>query len=1190
MPVCRLDKLIQIRQFPAVAHPRHARELLAAGDTNAITGWTAGYAVTVPEHRFLLEKLLADLAYEKHGAAYLINGQYGTGKSHLLILLHLLAVLPSAWGPFLGAHRSFTRYAESFSKRRWLLVHFSLDEYPPAIPLEEALRAEVEHACCDAGLQLPEQWKAEARVDTWGALQDMCLANGYTGPLLLLDELSLFLAGKSPTAREADAAFLQFLAGWCTRSGCRLIGATQRQLGDTGALPTHSWRQVEDRFRRFTLSPQQLVDVAHSKLIEQTDPASIRALVVETILPATRALALNFTTEEVLRHWPFHPAALPLLVKVVNAHLSPHRGVIETLQRLHEVKYLERPASQLITAVELYRLIEDDLLSFHAEYRLWPALTQLRNCAVDAPDPALAAELLHTLALLQLADSSMTVAELRELLFNGVAAPEIADISVNLHYLRRHAPYLSVTRDADPRAERFCLAADDDIGAQARAHMEERRQTFAIDDPRPLETAIAACIDPAWPFASLADNRLTVLWNGVPRTVNTLLSPTLTAANSARAVEGLLAGNCDAQVLLCWPGTAGEDILTDNCPPSYAGVIALWIPRPPQRAERELWSEFTAWRLTADDPLPATGTRERRIRARAAECATELQLAVAASIKAIYLEGQWRNGRGEVTALRPAEKMLDLLAQQLAAGFDTLFPDYPANAIVPPPRTVVQPIITQFITPRAVELPPQSLLGDYLERFALPLGIVSFTGNHAQLTPPAGNIQAMLNAVLVDYPRRIDDAARALGRPPLGLSPEQGRLVVLAAVRTGTLRGLDALMQPTPSDSRCDDIIYCSLPEDLDARFTPLLEQLTEFWCLAVSSPAARPTAVENALHAWLRQMDERLPALRQQLGDWSEQLGVMPWGWTNTERQLTTLDALQRATTFTGQLEILLDDATLLTDIAAACDAGDWWAAHTAQLRVLFSTAETVEFAGEIHELRTILATGEASISQLAQTDAHAASAWGRYADTYHAWHESIFGMGTINALRAVFQSTGFQLVKRLAQLPVENSAAQRCLAALEHARAGYCPGVFTDFATIGICSRCRLPLSSPTPLPTAVQITAEVTEALQSYAAQFAAGNWAAEIRTRLPHAAPDIASRVTALLAWHPDMGTDTLLATVDDAVLTWLLQPNRPALNRSLPELANRLRGQQLTLGEARRTLLHWLDPSGELTDDDVMDFE
>ena len=61
----------------------------------------------------------------------LINGVYGTGKSHLLVLLHLLTALPDAWTPFLQAHPTFRRYAKSIQEHQRLVVHFSLDEYGP---------------------------------------------------------------------------------------------------------------------------------------------------------------------------------------------------------------------------------------------------------------------------------------------------------------------------------------------------------------------------------------------------------------------------------------------------------------------------------------------------------------------------------------------------------------------------------------------------------------------------------------------------------------------------------------------------------------------------------------------------------------------------------------------------------------------------------------------------------------------------------------------------------------------------------------------------------------------------------------------------------------------------------------------------------------------------------------------------
>ncbi|MHB9026533.1 MAG: DUF6079 family protein [Armatimonadota bacterium] len=1195
MSALSIEGLLRIRHFPPVAHPDHAYQLLAQGDPAALAEWTAGYAMTLPEHRRMVEELLATLAWGETGQAALITGLYGTGKSHLLILLHLLAAQPAAWADFLETHPTFQRYAQPLRERRLLVAHFSLDAYSPWTPLESILTREVVRALARARLRVPAEVTAEgSRLDAWGALRDLLREEGYAGLLLLVDELSLFLGGKTPAKREADAAFLQFLAGYADRAPLWLFGALQRGLADTGPLRTHSWRQVEDRFRRWSLQPQQLGDVLRDKLLQRTDPAAVRALVGNEILPAAAREEVALPPSEFHRQWPFHPDAVPLLIEVINGTLSPHRGVVEIFQRLEGSPGLQRPATRLITTLDLAELILDDLRAYAGPDRLWTAVTQLERCAEQAPDPALARPATVLLLLLHLAGRSLPVAGLRALCFDGETAPSTAALSRNLHYLRRRCPYLTVERDAEPGVEIFTLSIDDEIGVLAQARMQEMRRECMADDPRIFERCLGACADPDWPLAACPDGlRLSVPWCGSERAVQV----TVGDASITRGYEGLLAGKTEAAVLLRYPG-ASENAPADLPEDAYAGVLLRWLPRAPVESERELWAEYAAWARAAELPT-SSSTRERRTCQRCRERAEELRPSVVSSLRACYREGQVLTARGEERRPSGGESLAECLADLLAPGFAALFPAFPALAPSGiPPRPACQQLLAQFIEPGEAALAPQSLLADYLERFAAPLGIVRGDEHVALLTPPAPAVLDPLLAALAGGPLRLADAQAVLKRPPVGLSSEQAQLALAAAAATGAVRALDGFLQPLPREglalSRSDALAFIDAPARVDERFHPAILALAAYWGFPTELPTAACGQVERRLREELAAWTDRRAELRAAMADWSAVAQVDPWHWSGIERRLAVLDHLCEITArplddLLNALE--LSDADFFPALDAAWAGACWWRRRRAMVAILCAAPVSADLADAVEALRQRLAIGEDCLPNLPDLDARIDAAWEMYRMTYLRWHEETFGAGVIAALRQAFEQDYFRAVKGLARLalPIPPPAAE-CLNALAQARSAYCPGAFAALEREGVCAHCRRPLASPSPMPAAERIPEQANNALEAYAGLLHESPWATEVATRLPRAPEAIAGKARALLSWQTDDGAARLLDILDEELIAWLNRDRPLAGTRQVQQAGSRLAGRDLTLGEARAILGEWLDPEETLGDDSVLAFE
>lgn len=1193
-----LERLVSFRRFPPVVHPRHARELLSGGE--GIAEWTAGYAITLSEHRQLLEDLLGSLAWHQTGLAALINGLYGTGKSHLLVLLHLLAALPPAWEPFLSTHPTFRRYAEPMKGHRRLILHFSLDEYGPRTSLEEAVGQEVARALVVEGLALPSGWDGGSRLDAWAGLLETCRAGGYDGIVLLLDELSLFLAGRSPARREADAAFLQFLAGWTARAPVWLIGALQRNLADVGALRTHSWRQVEDRFRRYTLSPQEIGGVLREKLIVRNDPAAVRALVAERIAPA--AAGVELPAGELQACWPFHPRALELFMALADGHLSPHRSAVEVLQRLNGPEWLARPGNQLITPHDLFVLVADELRSQPKLERFWSVVTLLEGRAELTPDPALARHVIGLLALLHLAEKTIFVEGLRALLFDGTTPPSVGALSDVLHALRRRGAHLAAVRDADPGREVFCLAVDDEVGVLADLRMQEMRQEFTPDDPRVVELAWEACRGTEWPLALALDGgRIGVPWSASERLVLLTTATALTSEAVARAYEGVAAGKAAACVILGWPGAVpGMDIwhaATAAQVGTETGVLHYWQPRPLHPTERELFTEYAAWARAASEPLPPSTPRERRVRERCTERAAELREAVVTAMRGLFLDGRWTDGQGGEGAAR-GETLAECLAGALAAGFAARYPHFPAlSAGGVPSRAALQQLLLHFVEPGEIHLDPQSLLGEYLDRYALPLGCAEIVGVEARLVPPRWEVLEPLLALAAERPARVDDAVALLGNPPLGLTAEQARLAVFAAARAGALQPLDAFLQPLDPEAvpiaHSDAVAFLAPPATVEARFRPLVLHLAAWWEIATEPWSTACSQVERRLRGWLRTWTPRVPEMRAALEEWSEIFGVQPWGWETSLRALAALDGLATlsSTTLDVLLSALEESGLRPATPEALWVAAAWWQTHRAHLRLLPDLPLEGTLKEQVDILRRALAEGEACFPQLDRLAEALDRCWVNYRDAYRRWHDAAFGTNTVAALREAFDSPEFRAVKALSRLPLPLPAPARDgLEALARARAHYCPGFFVGLDAEGCCAKCRLPLNSPSPMPDPVIVRQQAEATLTAYAILLTTDPWTATLRPRLARAPQDIAARAAAFLAWQPATGTQVLLDLLDERLINWICREDQPAGQRRLDGLGARLHGRDLTLAEAQETVADWLDPEHALGEEAVLRFE
>jgi len=167
-----------------------------------------GYLVVESTNAAAMHGLLSALP---QGGAFLLSGVYGTGKSHLMATIGLLAEFPDARQRFARRNPNWSPLLQPIGERRFFVTYISLDEFDPtAFALETVVAREIAAEANRKDFAVPSD--PSARGEWLSAVWQQAQAQGFSGIVLLLDELAMFLNAKSGEALHRDASFLQFLA------------------------------------------------------------------------------------------------------------------------------------------------------------------------------------------------------------------------------------------------------------------------------------------------------------------------------------------------------------------------------------------------------------------------------------------------------------------------------------------------------------------------------------------------------------------------------------------------------------------------------------------------------------------------------------------------------------------------------------------------------------------------------------------------------------------------------------------------------------------------------------------------------------------------------------------------------------------------------------------------------------------
>lgn len=374
MPL-RLEDLIEVPpvrtviQIADIDHPERRQELVTS-------------FVLTAEAEVALNNVLAAVAACR-GKGFFVQGNYGSGKSHLLSVLSLVLAHPPVWEELLakeGGDR-LRPLAGGVTAGKYAVVNISLVEHAGRESLESIVLGAIEQACGitlsrrqgslrprmlqaaleaypeEAGAFLAERGLARAedllregseadlaafleRIDLpWhlpyerpraaGEIKKALAAAGQKGLVILIDELSEFLRSK-PDGRSfnEDVRFLQFLGEQAENLPAWIVATLQENIENTGEIPPQVFNKIKDRYpARLHLTGGHIRELIPRRLIRKKEGAQVHInRLYEDLRASLRQL--DFAQDEFLALYPVHPATV-FFLEQLRPLFSQHRGVVD---------------------------------------------------------------------------------------------------------------------------------------------------------------------------------------------------------------------------------------------------------------------------------------------------------------------------------------------------------------------------------------------------------------------------------------------------------------------------------------------------------------------------------------------------------------------------------------------------------------------------------------------------------------------------------------------------------------------------------------------------------------------------------------------------------------------------------------------------------------------------------------------
>ncbi len=303
--------------------------------------------------------MVASSLARPEGRGAFLKGHFGSGKSHFLSMLSLLLRNPESWNLLVSQDPSLENSQAGLRGKKFLVVEISLIQHRGTEFLEDVFLREVFR---ELSLHLGRTFEGQdSRKETFEEIRGAMARLGFSGLVLLVDELSEFLRSKTDAhAYQEDIRFLQYLGEEASAFPLWVVASLQEWIEETGEISQDTFNKIKDRYPvRLTLGRAHIEELVSHRLIRQRAGAREE---IRKVFESLRRYFPSFPVDEArfVKVYPIHPATVTLLDRL-KPLFSEHRGIVDFIHyRLKGDEergipsFLDRPAQDLLSPPAIF--------------------------------------------------------------------------------------------------------------------------------------------------------------------------------------------------------------------------------------------------------------------------------------------------------------------------------------------------------------------------------------------------------------------------------------------------------------------------------------------------------------------------------------------------------------------------------------------------------------------------------------------------------------------------------------------------------------------------------------------------------------------------------------------------------------------------------------------------------------------
>jgi len=316
--------LIQFEQIESVI------QLLDAGRPDEAKKLVATYVISDDMAERISKLMVPQLGFgdSVDHKGVLIVGNYGTGKSHLMSVLSLVAE-DAAYAPMIR----HPKVAEAVSSIAGKFKVLRIEVGGLEMPLRQVITQQLERFLDKLGVSYSFP-AADQELNNKESLEEMMAAFHEVYPdqglLLVVDEFLEYLQSRKDNELIRDLAILRQIGEITKHLKFRFVAGVQEAIFDSVRFQhvADSMRRVNERFTQILIDRQDVSFVVSARLLKKT--ADQQNKIREYLTPFAKFYgSMNERMDEYVRLFPVHPDYLKTFEQI---HFTEKRGALKTIE------------------------------------------------------------------------------------------------------------------------------------------------------------------------------------------------------------------------------------------------------------------------------------------------------------------------------------------------------------------------------------------------------------------------------------------------------------------------------------------------------------------------------------------------------------------------------------------------------------------------------------------------------------------------------------------------------------------------------------------------------------------------------------------------------------------------------------------------------------------------------------------